>query len=283
MIASRDLNPTIDEILAGSFDLHVHAGPDPAQERRLDALDVARHAQEAKMGGFVLKSHHYPTASLAYALSRVYPGLAVIGSITLNRAAGGINPEAVEAAAGIGAGMVWMPTRDAAGAGGDIGLLNEDGELRDDVSRVLEVVSEHGMALASGHVPAVEAIALFRAARDQGIDRLIATHPRSSATSEEIQEMASLGAFIEHTFVACMPSGGGVTISQLIDNIRSAGVEHSVVTSDFGQWQNPPPAEGLRMAIAALLDGGMTSGDVATLVKHHPRAVLGLGRVDIIV
>ncbi len=276
MTANRNLNETVDEILAGSYDLHVHAGPDPAQARRLDALDAARHAQEAGIGGFVLKSHHYPTASLADALNRVYPGLDVIGSITLNRAVGGINPDAVEAAAGIGAGMVWMPTRDAASAGGDIGLLGEDGGLREDVIRVLEVVAGDGMALASGHVTPAEAIALFRAAKDRGIDHLVATHPHGSATADELKEMASLGAFIEHTFVSCMPTAGSVAVSRLIDNVRSVGVEHSVVTSDFGQWQNPPPAEGLRMAIAALLDGGVTADEVETLVKHNPRTALGL-------
>ena len=32
----------IAEILRGSFDLHVHSGPDPGQERRVDALDTFR-------------------------------------------------------------------------------------------------------------------------------------------------------------------------------------------------------------------------------------------------
>ncbi len=50
------MNETVEEILRGSYDLHVHAGPDPNQEHLLDALDTARHAHEAEMGGFVLKS-----------------------------------------------------------------------------------------------------------------------------------------------------------------------------------------------------------------------------------
>ena len=83
----------IAEILRGSFDLHVQAGPDPGQELRVDALDAGRYAHEAEMGGFVLKSHHYPTAPLAHALNRVYPGLNVVGAVALNAQVGGLNPE----------------------------------------------------------------------------------------------------------------------------------------------------------------------------------------------
>ena len=63
--------PDVEDILKGSFDLHVHAGPDPGRKRRMDAMDTARAAYEAEMGGFVLKSHDYPTAPLAYALNRM--------------------------------------------------------------------------------------------------------------------------------------------------------------------------------------------------------------------
>ena len=106
----QEMNAAVEEILKGSFDLHVHAGPDPVKPRRLDALDTARAAYEAEMAGFVLKSHEYPTTSLAYALNRMYPGLDVTGSVTLNPSVGGLNPEAVQIAADMDARVVWMPT-----------------------------------------------------------------------------------------------------------------------------------------------------------------------------
>ena len=71
------MNEQIEEVLRGSYDLHVHAAPDGSQERRMDALEVARYAYEAEMGGFVLKSHDYNTAPLTYALNQIYPGLNV--------------------------------------------------------------------------------------------------------------------------------------------------------------------------------------------------------------
>ena len=87
--------------------------------------------------------------------------------------------------------------------------------------------------------------------------------------------MASLGAHLEHTFLSCMPAGGGKSIEELVSSLNTLGLEHCLVTTDFGQWMNPPAAEGMRMAIAALLGAGMTESQVSTLVKDNPGRVLG--------
>ena len=276
------MNEQIEEILRGAYDLHVHAAPDGKQQRRMDALEVARCAYEAEMGGFVLKSHDYNTAPLTYALNQMYPGLSVFGAIALNRSVGGINPDAVQVAADLGAQVVWMPTftadfrqrgRDSEG----IRVADDDGNLCDGVHEVLEIIAAADMTLASGHISLAEAIALFKAARAQGVQRMIATHPDGVATLEEQQKMIALGAYAEYTFLACMPSRACRTPQQFVEMIRSLGVGNCIVTTDFGQWQNPPPAEGMRMAIAALLDAGMTSDEVTTLVKGNTAQLVGAG------
>ena len=276
------MNEQIEEILCGAYDLHVHAAPDGKQQRRMDALEVARCAYEAEMGGFVLKSHDYNTAPLTYALNQMYPGLSAFGAIALNRSVGGINPDAVQVAADLGAQVVWMPTftadfrqrgRDSEG----IRVADDDGNLCDGVHEVLEIIAAADMTLASGHISPAEAIALFKAARAQGVQRMIATHPDGVATLEEQQKMIALGAYAEYTFLACMPSRARRTPQQFVEMIRSLGVGNCIVTTDFGQWQNPPPAEGMRMAIAALLDAGMTSDEVTTLVKGNTAQLVGAG------
>ena len=57
------------------------------------------------MAGFVLKSHHYPTGPVAELLTRVYPGLTVVGAVALNDEVGGLN-----------VGTPWRPPRRRAGA-----------------------------------------------------------------------------------------------------------------------------------------------------------------------
>ena len=136
------LNAVVEETLEGSFDLHVHSGPDLTGELRMDALDTGRHAQETGMAGFVLKSHHYPTTPMALALSRIYPGLRVAGALCLNHEVGGLNPAAVEASAAMGARVVWMPTVSASPSAGHPGLslTDDDGELLPPVHDIIDVV-----------------------------------------------------------------------------------------------------------------------------------------------
>lgn len=277
------MNSQVDEILRGCYDLHVHAAPDGGAERRMDAMEVARGAYEAEMGGFALKSHDYNTAPLTYALNRMYPGLRVFGAIALNRAVGGVNPYAVEVAAGLGAQVVWMPTFTAdfwmrlqGGKGGGLRVADDEGNLREGVGEVLEIIAANDMTLASGHISPSEAIALFEAAKAQGVRRMIATHPGGIATMEEQRRMIELGAYPEYTFLACMPSRGAMTPAGLVETLRELGVGNCIVTTDFGQWVNPPPAEGMRMAIAALLDAGMSGGEVAALVKGNAAGLVGV-------
>ena len=132
------------------------------------------------------------------------------------------------------------------------------------------------MALASGHVSPAEALTLFAAARDRGIQRMVATHPSGLATTEELREMVSLGAYAEFTFLSCMPSVNTTTPQKIASAARKLGVERCIVTTDFGQWMNPPPAEGMRMAIATLLEAGLKPEDISTLVKANPLQLVRL-------
>ncbi len=278
---SFPMNEQIEEILRGSYDLNVHAAPDGSRKRRMDALEVARCAYEAEMGGFVLSSNDYNTAPLTYALNQMYPGLNVFGAIALNRSMGGINPDAVQVAADLGAQVVWMPTHSAdfqmreRGAKG-IRVANDEGKLFDGVHEVLEIIAAHDMTLASGHISPPEAIALFEQAKTHGVQRMIATLVDYAATLEEQHRMIALGAYPEYAFLSCMPMQARITPTQMVEAIRGLGVGNCIVTTDFGQWQNPPPAEGMRMAIAALLDAGMTSEEVTLLVKSNPVQLLGI-------
>src|SRR5579872_5743943 len=101
--------------LTGVIDIHAHSDPDSVP-RSIDAVDLAKLAHARGMRGLVLKNHYEPTASLAYVIRRVVPGIELFGGIDLNRSVGGVNPAAVERMikdkGGYGR-VVWMPTFDA--------------------------------------------------------------------------------------------------------------------------------------------------------------------------
>ena len=275
-VLPADRNAVVEEVLRGSYDLHVHAAPDLTSELRMDALDAGRHAQEAGMAGFVLKSHHYPTAPMALALSRIYTGLRVAGSLCLNHEIGGLNPAAVEASAAMGARVIWMPTVGATPSDGRpaLGLTDGDGELLPAVRDVIDVVGQHDMALASGHASLEETLALFRAAAEAGVRRMVVTHPPMDADRELLRRILETGAYAEYPFLSCTPSRRRAAPDEVVSTIRDLGVSRCVVTTDFGQWMNPPAAEGMRMAIAELLNAGMEVDEVSALVKRNPLALV---------
>ena len=169
MEAQANHSDVVDGILEGACDLHVLSAPDHVTPLRLDALDTARYAQEAGLGGFALLNDHNPTGPQAQMLNRVYPGLIVHGAVTLNRSIGGLNAAAVEAAAGAGARIVRMPTRDAVAAGGELSVLDGSGAVTSEAEAVLDAAARHGLVVASGGLSHSETIAVFRAACDRGV------------------------------------------------------------------------------------------------------------------
>ena len=270
----------MDEILKGSWDLHLYAGPDPRSETRQDALEVARGAYEAEMSGFVLKADSYTTAPLAQALTRMYPGLDVVGAVVLNHAVGGLNADAVRVTADLRGRAVWMPTADAAsnrrdGAPGPgIPLLDDTGALLPQVGQVLDVVAGRNLLLVSGLASPEETVALFKEASTRGVERMLATDT-GDTPGDALHELASLGAYVERAYRWLLPPCARRSLDDLLASIKSLGVQRCVVTTGLGGWADPAPAEGMRMAIAALLHAGMGADEVSMLVKGNPAGLLG--------
>ena len=214
----------VDRLIRGSIDMHVHMGPDAHLARSVDALQAAAQAEAAGMRAIVLKSHDYPTAPLASIVGQQFRNVNVIGSLCLDFAVGGLNPAAVEASAILGARVVWMPTFSAAfdmnkrGLGpGGISVIDERGRLLPIVADILKLIKRHDMVLATGHVSFAEINALVEEARRIGIGKVVITHalePRFGATMsvEQQVQMAAKGAYIEHTYLSTLPSGGGIGI-----------------------------------------------------------------------
>ena len=97
-------------LVRGAVDYHVHVAPDFVA-RRITDVDLARRCLETGQAGFGLKSHYTPTTERAQVVAAAVPGVVVLGTITLNRAVGGLNPLAVEVAARQGARDRLVPDR----------------------------------------------------------------------------------------------------------------------------------------------------------------------------
>ena len=277
----------IEKLLKGAIDLHLHTSPDPYIQRSVNALTAASQAKELGMRALVLKSHDYPTAPVAQIVENIVEGVKVIGSLTLNYQVGGINPQAVEASARIGAKVIWMPTfssvpdRKRRNLEGGISLLDKEGEILPQVKEVLALIKEFELVLCTGHISRRELFALIAEALSMGLRRLIITHPLTESVGEPLdlqiqKELADKGAFIEHCLYPIMPLCGTLDPRKIVEAIKYVGVEKCVLSTDLGQINNPTPAEGMRIMIALMLNCGLKEQELEILLKKNPAILLNL-------
>jgi hypothetical protein len=290
------------ECLQGGYDLQVHVAPDVIA-RRIDDLDLAKEFLSHGLKGFVLKSHYFPTAERASVVTKAVPGISAYGAITLNHSVGGLNPVAIELAGRSGCKVVWWPTVDAANetagrldgpnvklpfwakiqrelaatgiAPPPISPLGPDGKLSEATRRCIELIAKHNMILATGHLGKVEIHALVKAAKEMGAKRVVVTHaefPSQSLTADEQQELANLGAYIEHCFTTTYT--GKAPWEVAFGAIRKVGPERCVISTDLGQTINPPVADGFAMFAQKLLDAGFTADQVRQMAVTNPAALV---------
>ena len=263
--------------LTGIIDLHIHTGPD-VRPRLLDDIAAARAAADAGMRAILIKSHVTCTADrAAIAQSACGRGLRVLGGLALNTQVGGFNPSAVEAAITLGAVEVWMPTFSARGRGATgLTIWDEAGVLLPEVQEVLKQVAEARIILGTGHLAVAETVALVRAARAAGVERILVTHPDSTIVGMPVDvqlELAQAGAFFERCFVATRETPP-VTIQYLAGVIRRVGVESTVLSTDFGQAHNPPPVEGFRAYLSGLAAEGFSATDLRRMAADNPAVLI---------
>ena len=278
---------TIERLITGSIDFHVHPCPDPFNERKLNVLELASQAKALGMRAVVAKNHQFGTAGLAALVNQIIPDFLVVGSLCLNREVGGLNPEVVEAAIRGGARVFWMPTIssviDSKGMPG-ISLLDEKDRLLPVVITIIEMIKDHNLVLGTGHVSMKEIFALAIEARRLGA-KITITHPMTTGfgcklTLEQQLELVSMGAVIEHCFVACMPELGGLDPRIMIDCIRAVGVANCILDTDMGRKSSVSPLEGFRNMIFTMLQCGLSVEELEILIKVNPARILGLADTE---
>jgi hypothetical protein len=293
------------ELLRGAYDTHIHVAPDVV-EREVDDVTLARQFAAHGMAGFQLKSHYTSTAERASVVRAAVPEIDALGAIVLNRAVGGMNPLAVEIAAREGARTVWLPTVDSVNESGERDHAPKPGakvpvwvrlqlELREQgieiepvpvadrggaplapTRAVLERIAHHELVLATGHISRDEIFAVVDAALAIGVRQIVITHPEFPSQDlgvEDQRALAQRGALLERCFTT--PHTGKISWERWIDNIRAAGPEHSVLSTDLGQVFNPPVQDGMALMVDRLLEAGFDEQEVHRMAVVNSRRVAG--------
>jgi hypothetical protein len=229
---------------AGVIDMHVHSHPD-VFGRNMDDIDVAQLAKSRGMRGIVLKNHISETASRAALVMKVVRGIEVFGGIVLNRAVGGINPDAVEWMHRIHGGrgkVVWLPTFEADkhvktfGSKDAKGLVvAPNGVVTPEMEAILKTIARENLVLATGHLHPEEVVAVVKRGHELGVKNMVVTHG--------------------FTTVA------GLTMEEAKQGVRRQGLTHP---------------DGMEAAIAAMKREGIGDADIDLMVRKNPARLLGL-------
>ena len=198
----------------------------------------------------------------------------------------------------MGAKQVWMPTVHAdyfvknkdhvANLATEIGddvqgltLINEDGTLKKELYEIFELIKEGNAILATGHVTKEEAKIAVREAAKKGVKKILVTHPAATFVHysiDDMKEILDLGAtFLEHTWNdVTRQVSHPLKISVLFDVIKAVGAAHSIMSTDAGQWLNPPAAQQMGIYIKEAVKSGISAKDVRTMVADNPARILGI-------
>jgi predicted metal-dependent TIM-barrel fold hydrolase len=271
--------------LTGIIDFHVHAGPD-SRPRSLNDLEAARLAKQSGLRGIVLKNHFTLTADRAELVMSQVDGLEVFGGIALNRAVGGINPEAVRqmvAFDGSRGKVVWLPTFDSefyvkrADSNDPYVSVIDGNEPVPALLEVFRLIAEHELVLAMGHSSPEEVLLLIPLAQSLGVEQILVTHVFGQGASlAQMRQMAQLGAVMELDWLAVY--SGNLSINDYVEAIESLGAESFLISTDFGQAGNPDHATGMAAFIRALLAAGISRTQIDSMARENPAKLLGLNQ-----
>jgi Family of unknown function (DUF6282) len=291
------IGPFID--MTGAVDVHVHSEPD-LFPRIADDVGVARHAASLGLRAFSLKCHSERTTTRAYMTMQQVPGIQVVGGIVLNRAVGGINPAAVEAALQLGAKHVWMPTVDAAnhartfGSTGaydkqastvakssDVGIevFDEHDKPIDGLLDVIDLTAQYSAILSTCHLSVREIKLLVRIARARGVEKIMITHPFFKVPAldlDGLRELVDQGAYAEFGYCTVSPMWNHAPLTRVVEAINGLGAERCILMSDAGQRHNPMPAEALRVFAQSVYESGISEEGVERMIKTNPLDLLEL-------
>jgi hypothetical protein len=221
------------ELLKGSIDIHVHAGPHIfSSPRRVDPFQAARLARDTGMQSIVYMDVFEMSNGTAWLVNREVPDFKVYGGLILNTVYGGMNPRAVKTALSYGDGAKYISfgahstyyqaAREGRLVDDEFVPLSEiypkfkteeldrciripvDEAPGDDLDEILKLIAANPhVYMITGHVSTEEGVRLVELAEEYGIKKTVVSSAVTKiANTSQLQYMTDMGAFIEYTLAA---------------------------------------------------------------------------------
>ena len=227
------------ELLKGSIDIHVHAGPHlKSSPRSVTPIQAAIQARDAGMQAIVFMDVFEMSNGTSQLVNEAVPDFQTYGGMNLNTVYGGMNPRAVKTSLyyGDGAKYVafgthsthWMASREGHFIDGEFKeFWKTDPKFREEelgrsikipvdeaptpeLDEILRLIAAHPeIYMITGHVSAPEALRLTELGAEYGIKKMVVSSTVFKiATMDQLQQMTENGAYIEYTLAAYGHSSG---------------------------------------------------------------------------
>jgi predicted metal-dependent phosphotriesterase family hydrolase len=118
-------------------------------------------------------------------------------------------------------------------------------------------------------------------AAERGVKKIVITHPLASFVDygvDEMKEMLDLGAtYLEHVYNdTTRQVDHPIKIKDIYDGIKAIGADHSIMSTDSGQWLNPVPVQQFGIYMQDMLNLGLSEREVRTMTRDNPARALSL-------
>jgi hypothetical protein len=221
------------ELLKGSIDIHVHAGPHIfSSPRRVDPFQAATKARDAGMRAIVYMDVFEMSNGTSWLVNRMVPDFQTYGGLILNTVYGGMNPRAVKTAIHYGDGAKYISfgahstyfqaAREGRLTNGEFVPLSViypkfkteeldrcisiplDEAPGPELDEILKLIAANPhIYMITGHVSVPEAMRLVELAGEYKIEKTVVSSAVTKIASlDELTTMADAGAFIEYTLAA---------------------------------------------------------------------------------
>lgn len=304
-----ELSLQVKSLLRGAIDIHIHAAPDARTLRPQDMIEVAEDARRVGMRTIMFKDHDANTATSAYLVRKVVPGIEVFGGIALDYAVGGLNPKAVDTTLQYGAKCVWMPSLDSAWTIRRVHITREakglaprgrhsgvpyaseeegisifeeglDGEtVKPEVIEILKMIAEADIIADTGHLSPKESFALLKEAKKVGVKTFVCNHVNSQVigkTFEELKELAKQGAYLNYCIMQTIDDRYRRHPAEIVEQVKAIGASQCIFSTDLGQIQNIPAVSRMELFIRRMLLEGLDYEAIEIACKRNPAILLGL-------
>ena len=323
----------LTDILAGSIDVHVHAGPHlRSSPRRLDPIQAAQEARDAGMRAIVYMDVFEMSNGTSWLVNRAIPDFQTYGGLIMNTIYGGMNPRAVKTALEYGDGAKFISfgahstyfkaSTEGRFINNKAALFTDiypdfaskelsktikiplESPVSDELDEILTLIHNYpDVYLLTGHVSGAEAIRLVDLANHYGINNILVSGLAvEELTLEQQSDLVAKGAFLERSIAQYIGTEGipkthyyteRAYMDELIydpayrttkhgglqglkTQIETVGAEHIILSSDYGVRSLATPVEGMRQAVACLLDLGISTHDIRKMICVNPARLLGL-------